>query len=318
MTVREARQIERRFYRISVPSADDEFMYIEAMDYLIDAEHDPNDMMNLGGYYYGLKKFDLALKYYEMAAVYDIDDADTCLGYIWYYGRTGERDYKKAFECFERSMKRGNMISAYKVADMYKNGYYVEKDYDKYVSIIEKLYARLRRGRGGPVADVYTRMARIRAKQGRTKEAVRIYKTAKANLATRLRHNHFFGDLNVMKWLIDDLYELETFDREDFDLYDCYYLLKSPAKISFDFMGKSHMLESLMEDNACVVHFDDKWYRDRDEFFQKAYIDVPLLGYIYDSCDDSDEIEFVSEHLTTIEQRLENFKLLKFGDDRYE
>ena len=31
----------------------------------------------------------------------------------------------------------GDMVAAYKVADMYKNGYYVEKDYEKYKLIIE-------------------------------------------------------------------------------------------------------------------------------------------------------------------------------------
>ena len=53
-------------------------------------------MMQLGGHYYGIRRFDLALKYYELAANFEILDAYECLGYIWYYGRTGERDYAKA------------------------------------------------------------------------------------------------------------------------------------------------------------------------------------------------------------------------------
>lgn len=67
MTVKEARLIEEEFYRISNPSEDQEFMYIEAMNFLIAEENNPDDMMHLGGYYYELKRFDLALKYYEMA-----------------------------------------------------------------------------------------------------------------------------------------------------------------------------------------------------------------------------------------------------------
>lgn len=89
-------------------------------------------MMQLGGHYYGIRRFDLALKYYEMAADFEILDAYECLGYIWYYGRTGERDYEKAFKYFQKAADGGDAIAAYKLADMYKNGYFVEKDYEKY------------------------------------------------------------------------------------------------------------------------------------------------------------------------------------------
>lgn len=76
----------------------------------------------------------------------DYDEAYECLGYIWYYGRTGERDYKKAFEYFSKMMDKGNLVAEYKVADMYKNGYYVDKDQNKYENMIKKdniVFARL-------------------------------------------------------------------------------------------------------------------------------------------------------------------------------
>ena len=132
MTVDEARKIQRDFYDKSNPSEEDIFLFTEAMGFLIRELSDPHDMMELGGWYYDRRRFDLALKYYEMASAYNIDAADECLGYIWYYGRTGEVDYKKAFEYYSKAAKRGDTVAEYKVADMYKNGYYVEKDYDKY------------------------------------------------------------------------------------------------------------------------------------------------------------------------------------------
>ena len=104
------------------------------MNFLIEEEHNPRDMMYLGGYYYEIKNFDLALKYYEMAAAYDYDTAYECLGYIWYYGRTGTKDYKKAFEYFSKLMDKGHPIATYKVADMYRNGYYVERVQEKEVA----------------------------------------------------------------------------------------------------------------------------------------------------------------------------------------
>ena len=284
MTAAEARTIAEKFEEKSVHSEEEEFIFIEALQFLIDTEHNPRYMMWLGGHYYGKREFDLALKYYEMAMAMDYDDAYECLGYIWYYGRTGEKDYKKAYECFSRMMDKGNAVAAYKVADMYKNGYYVEKDYDKYVEIIEDLYEnRVTSFRSlfDPFPEISTRLAGIRKKQGRIEDAIDLYVIAKDFLARRIRCSDFFGNLNIMKWLIDDLYELTDFDYEEFDLFDLYYLLKSPHVIKFDYEDTIYIIESQDEDGMCTVHFNDKWYRDRDEFFKNAVIADSKLTELY-------------------------------------
>ncbi len=274
MTVKEAKRIAESFDQNQNPSEEEVFLFTEAMDFLIRENHDPGDMMYLGGYYYEMKRFDLALKYYEMAAAFDYDPAFECLGYIWYYGRTGERDFKKAFEYFSKLMEKGDPVSTYKVADMYKNGYYVDKDQAKYEQIIEDLYPKVRVMKNvfDPVPEVFTRLARIRTAQGKTEEAVSLYLYAKDFLAQRIRINAFFGNLNIMKWLIDDLYELIDFDEGFFDFFDLYYLLKSPHRISFLYEDGEHRLESVMEGSECTVCFDGKWFRGRDDFFQEACI----------------------------------------------
>lgn len=284
MTVKEARQIQERFNSMSNPSEEDMFLYTEAMDFLIHEENKPEDMMQLGGWYYECRKFDLALKYYEMASAFDIDAADECLGYIWYYGRTGEKDYEKAYRHFTKSMDRGNLVSTYKVADMYKNGYFVEKDYKKYKEIIEKLYPKAKDCRflSEPLPEVFTRLARIRKEEGRTEEAASLYLEAKDFLAQRIRYNPFWGNLNIMKWLIDDLYEIIDFDPWYMDFYDLFYILKRPAKVSFYYDSQRMEVESVMEDGACVVRFGDKWFRSRDEFFRGAVAREKMLTSLYD------------------------------------
>ncbi len=286
MTTDEARIIVEDFEENSNPSDEQVFMFIESMEFLIDKEHDPADMMWLGGYYYEIKRFDLALKYYEMAATFNYEPAYECLGYIWYYGRTGEKDYKKAFECFSKSADQGNIVSAYKLADMYKNGYYVEKNQAKYESIIEDLYPKVKSKNNvfDPVPEIFTRLAKIRVSQGDEDEAINLYLYAKDFLAQRIKYNGFFGNLNIMKWLIDDLYELIEFDDEDFDFYDLYYLLKTPHKISFVYGDKEQTLESVQEGNECSVCFNGKWFHNRDEFFGKAVIDNEKLTAVYDKC----------------------------------
>ena len=181
-------------------------------------------------YYYDERQFELALKYYEMAAEYKFNSAYECLGYIWYYGRTGTRDYEKAFKYFSLAREGGNIVAAYKLADMYKNGYYVEKNYEKYCEIIEELYPVVNNASnlGEPLPEIFTRLAKIRSEQGRTNEAIQLYYRAKDFLAQRISYNAFFGYLNIMMWLEDDLYKLTEFDPENFDFYDLYHLAKAP------------------------------------------------------------------------------------------
>ncbi len=284
MTVSEAKKIIRRYYDISKPTEEEDFQYVEALTFLWEETKDPRLLLELGGWYYEKRRFDLALKYYEMAADYKLPDAYNCLGYIWYYGRTGEKDYEKAFRYYSLAAESGNTEAAYKVADMYKNGYYVEKDYEKYKSIIRELYQKIESEDRlfEPVPQILIRMARILTEEGKAGEAVELYWHAKYFLAQRLQINAFFGDLNNMKWLIEELYELIEFEEGDFDFYDLYELLRRPCQAVFQYNGKKHSVSAVEESGECVICFDDKWYRTRDDFFQNASIGNEKLTAIYD------------------------------------
>lgn len=284
MTVHEARKMAEAFNENRNPSEEEVFLFTEAMNYLIEEEKNPADMMWLGGYYYEIHRFDLALKYYEMAAAMDFEEAYECLGYIWYYGRTGEKDYEKAFRYFSRLMEKGHLVATYKVADMYRNGYYVERDTDKYEEIIEELYPKVKNCRSvfDPIPEVYTRLARIRKAQGRTEDAINLYLAARNCLAQRISINAFFGNLNIMKWLIEDLYELIEFDGELIDLFDLYYLLKTPHRVSFFYRnGEKLVVESVMEGSECVINFNGRWFHNVDDFFREATIDGTKATALY-------------------------------------
>ncbi len=281
MNIEEALMIMNDFHIISNPTEEESFRYTEAMDYLIRETKKPEYMLSLGGYYYEEKRFDLALKYYEMAAELGDINATICLGYIWYYGRTGTRDFEKAFNCFSAGQKAGDLQSAYKVADMYKNGYFVDKDYGKYCAIIEELYPKVSACRylGDPLPEVFTRLARIRMEQGKNDEAEDILWQAKDFLAQRIQNHPFFGNLNIMKWLEEDL---EGLDAIEPDLYSLYVILKKPVLVSFRYSGRQMQVECVEEKGEYVIRFNDKWYRTVDDFFAKAEIDGKLLTSLYD------------------------------------
>ena len=317
MTILEARRICEDFYKLSNPDDEDLFLAAEALDYLIEETKDPGYMLDLGAIYYGEGQFELALKYYEMAAAYDETNAMIGLGYIWYYGRTGTRDYKKAFQYFDRARRRGDQNAAYKVADMYRRGLYVKKDPAKYRRIIEDLYREITRNRKwyiqnpySKLPEVYLRMGEILAEDGQTKKALKLFETARTVLARRIQDSCFFGDRTIMKELIVRIYELrgrnpgETDSRnpgetggrnpgetggradsnigDDFELYDLYELLKSPCLIRFIFEGEEHEAEALEEDGVLVIRFDDKWYRTVDDFFAEAQIGTEKLTSLYE------------------------------------
>ena len=287
MTIKEAKEICARLecYDETL-SEEDFFLYTEALGFLIEKTRKPKYMLALGGVYYARRDFDLALKYYEMAAELGSEPAIEGLGYIWYYGRTGTVDYEKAFRYF--SSLKHNIVAQYKVADMYKNGYYVEKDYEKYKRIIERLYEDVKDMENpfAPVPEIFTRLASIRTKEGETDEAIRLYSEAKDVLAQRIEDNPFFGNLTIMKYLIKNLYELKAPDLKNIDLFDLYELLTKPVKVTFMYDGEKFVVEAVEEDGEVIISFDGKWYRTTDDFFAKASIDglrLVVIGWgLYD------------------------------------
>lgn len=284
MRVEEAREIIDELYYKTTLTKEEEFMYIESLKFLIEEEQDPEDMMHLGGLYYEMKKFDLALKYYNMASNLNYEKADECLGYIYYYGRVGERDYEKAYFHYKRSADMGNIVSAYKIADMYKNGYFVEKDYEKYKSIIKKLYPKVRKMTNvfSPVPEVFTRLAGIYVEENKKEDAISLYLYSKNFLAQRIKYNAFFGNISIMKWIINDLYKIYEFDYYNFDFYDLFYLLNKPSKVTFMYENKKYEVVSLMEDGELIVSFNNKWYHSVFDFFAYASIGDLKLNNIYD------------------------------------
>ena len=84
-------------------SEKDLFAFTEAAKFPIEETGDPEYIFFLGGVYCEESSFELALKYYVMAAEKNYEPALIGLGYIWYYERTGTVDYKKAFEYYSKA-----------------------------------------------------------------------------------------------------------------------------------------------------------------------------------------------------------------------
>ena len=273
MTIKEARIILDAFQDTDGRLTEEEFfMFTEAAQFLIRETDDAYLMYRLGSVYEFRKQYDLANKYYEMAAERGCVDAYEGLGYIWYYGRVGKTDYEKAFHYFSKAACYPN--AQLKLADMYLRGYYVGKDAAKAQEILERLYETKYGNENWVDTGICTRLAEIREKEGNTEEAIRLLRSAKQTMAVHISYNAFFGCFSVMCNLIRNLYRLIPLDKNNIDFFDLYELLRKPAQVVMTYHGKKYKIEATEEaDGSVAVCFDGKWYRSAEDMIPKAEID---------------------------------------------
>ena len=275
MTKQEAHRIIDRYYRNDNPTGNDDFAYIEACSFLIETENDSEAMVQLGGYYYDKQKYDLAEKYYLMADSAGDTWAADGLGFIYYYGRVGERDYKKAFHYFSIAKDRGNLEAAMKIADMYHNGYGVEKDDEKYKAIIMELYDKLKNTKQlfDPYPEVAHRLADIYINEGHGEDAIDMLIQGKSYITQRIRYNAFWGNFIVCRRTVTLLYKVIPFDEDDFDFFDLFYLFREPHKVRFVYHGKQYEIESFFDEGEMRVKCGDKFYKNTENFLMNDLFD---------------------------------------------
>lgn len=85
-------------------------------------------LLDKGAEAYGNGDFEKAKRYYEQAAELGNDQALCNLGYIYEYGRIGEKDPEQAFYCYSEAALGGNANALYKVGDAYYYGDFVKKN----------------------------------------------------------------------------------------------------------------------------------------------------------------------------------------------
>ena len=288
MDIADAMKAVQEYYDISNPTQDDEFTFTEALSFLIEETKDPKYMCEMGWYYCEKKRFDLEIKYLELAAESGYLPAMEELGYMWYYGQHGEKDYDKAFYYFSKGAEgddgNGSLWCKYKLADMYRYGCSVEKDEEKYRKMIEEAYEEVKDPKllSDPFPEICLRLAGIRDNEGRQNEAVKLLKKAKRFMAERLSYDPFWGHIEVMGRIVKYLYKLTEYDPDRGDFYDLFYLTEKPGKYSARRNGKKIVLEVAFEDGQKAIGYEGKWFRSFEDFCMKAEHDGEKFTTNYD------------------------------------
>ena len=302
MDISQADQIiEELYFKKGVRTEEETHLLIETLEYKIHRFNDDYAASLLADVYYCLENYDLSVKYNEIVLSGNNEEykvqAAIQIAYIYYYGRTGHKDYQKAYEYYtygaNSTKSPTNMCCKYKLADMYKNGYYVEKDYEKYKSIVRELYDEVKDARylHYPLPEIFTRLARIEKEEGHINEALRLYFIAINFLSQRIVHDHFFGNFNIMKWSKEDVYTMIDIDEYDLDLYDLYVVLKAPHKVQFIYENQTYIVESKIINNYLTILFNNQQFRDVDLFMQHAKISDHYLYEIYNQLYNMEVIE---------------------------
>ncbi len=288
MTSADALKAIQDYYDKANPTEDDEFMFTEALGYMIEETGNPKYMHELAWHYCMKKRFDLEIKYLELAAESGYIPAMEELGYMWYYGQHGIKDYDKAFHYFsmgaENDNGSGSLWCKYKLADMYRYGCSVEKDEEKYRQMIEEAYEEVKNPEylNEPFPEISLRLAGIRAEQGQTGEAIKLLWAAKRFMAERLSYEPFWGHIEVMGRIVRFLYQLTPYDKDRADFYDLFYLTQKPGKYSITRNGKKTTIEVIEENGEQAIKYNDKWFRSFEEFCQKAEIGKDKFTSVYD------------------------------------
>ncbi len=245
MDITKAKQILDAYYELPNPKEEDDFAFTEALRFLIDETHDPKYMTELAWHYAGKQIFDMEYKYLELAASYNYMPAMEELGYMYYYGQHGVKDYAKALYYFKKGAESdtGSLWCRYKIA---------------------------------------LRLAEIRAAQQRPGEAVSLLERAKSFMAQRLSYEAFWGHLSVMERIINLLYSLTEFKIETADFYDLFYLAKTPGKYILSYRTEKVVIEVVEDNNEYAVAYDGKWYRNFADFCEKAEIDGNKFTAVYE------------------------------------
>lgn len=266
--------------------------YIDGMKFLIESKDDADCMWGLAGYYKDYGAIDDAMQYYELAIATGGPGPEGSIAWVWYNGDMGVRDYKKAFEYFSKSMESGSLSSEYMVAQMYHKGQYVARDEARYERMIEDLASRpgVSDSYEYPESEIYLSLAQIRKRQGKQAEAADLCLRAKARVVWYAEHIGVAFESELMGRIIDELYSLISFDEDTADIFDLYYLLKTPHKIKLRYEDQELSLESSEDEGRCAINFNGKWFRDRYEFYARATIGD---RYIYSMCDDLYGIEVI-------------------------
>lgn len=281
----------RAFYRLDDPTEEEQFNFVESLEYLIKTASSPADKeafsFNLAMYYRGIKEFRLEKKYLEIGEELDSAPCKEQLGFIWYYGLCGEQDFEKAFQYFSACETRSGQ---YMLADMYRDGNFVKRDRDKSREIIDRLFVEVESERKDSrffistlLPEIALRFVRFDLEDGADSGFdLDCILDARTILTVRQSRRPFWGNIQLMHSILETTAKMVGNEYDFIDLYDLMTFDIPSAKITFEYNKASDELDVFPDNGETIYQFNDKWYHGAEDFLEKARIDRKRITTVFD------------------------------------
>lgn len=249
-------------------------------------------------------QYDKVLDYYNKAIKRGYAQANEDLGELYYEGNTPlGKDYKKAFEYFTLASKTGlegdgtyespyvdvHFDAKFNLAEMYLEGYYVGKDFNKFTEIINEIAKEL--------DDLYEENAEYYCQfyyEERSKVTLQLgliclenddmngwVDNTRMSADILLSHIITMGDeydkddLDTFDRTMDYLYDVvEKHNLTKMDLLDALHYVKTPIKLAFNYYGKKYYIDSSVDkDGQLTILFNKRMtFHSMTEMYEKAKI----------------------------------------------
>lgn len=280
MTIEEAKTKIENFYEILSPSDEQISEHVDNLRFLATKK----DLFAVREYgnamtFYG--RYDIAEKCYNLVIETDPNGnrelsnstfAHVELGDLYLNNFIGNKNYGKAYEHYLISASRGNDLAKERIAEMYRVGIFVEKNYNKYVEIITEEFAKCK-SEGRVEIDLYLKMAQIKYLRKDYKGCEDIVKIFE--LGSGFGAINIFSVANDIKNLIEIhklQYRLGLINENQFDIFSIEALTKKFKKFSFKYRNKKYELKCCKCNAGNCYEFNGERFTTLTEFILKAKI----------------------------------------------
>lgn len=279
------------YYASEDPTEEEQFRFVEAMQYLIDTAYDPVDTMafsyNLAAYYHSIRNFHLEEKYLKIGAALGCSSAKEGLGILYYYGLCGHQDYQIAYTYFNESQSRESKMY---LADMYHYGQFVKQNLNRCRSILQDLQVQLERERDMPhfkrhglYPEVVLRLAQLNIEEGSvTAFDLDCLIEAREMLTYRQRKSPLWENIKTMHHILDTILLISGQAHCFYDLYDLLTYQDQGTQISFEYNHRTYVITLFLKDNELIYEFEGTWYHGPEDFLERARVQDKKITNVID------------------------------------
>lgn len=290
---------------------EDKSAFHKTCRFLMDEYGDTKAAITSGDDYYSDRDFVNARRNYQYAAERNEPYGYIGLGNLWHYGRCGTVDDQKAYECYQKAVALltgredfivnpdpkpvlkdedayDDLINAvYQIADLYREGSYVQQSFSIFSSLIRYLYDWMKEPE---IFDYYMPEVELRMADATLHEnpddqnrALTYLDDARKRMCVRLEGDSFFGDYEVMKDIVNRIHDLKKPDTNDYDLYDLNVLIEKPCTVSFICQNQKY---EITREKDGKIHDRNHIYASVNEWLQNAKINQYPASFMNAECSD--------------------------------